>query len=56
MNRLSERPHIIAVNFDDGKVETTLTVKEASSPTPTPGAELVRIPVTSYQIPVTGID
>ncbi|MBR4421043.1 MAG: Ig-like domain-containing protein, partial [Erysipelotrichaceae bacterium] len=47
LDKLSEGTHTITVNFDDGKVETSLTIKKASSSVPdTP----------SYQIPKTGID
>ncbi len=50
LNRLSEGDHKITVSFDDGKAETSLTVKAAPAPTPDP------TPVTPYQIPKTGIE
>ena len=46
LNKLSEGDHTITVNFTDGKTETNLTVKKASSPTP----------VTPYRIPKTGVE
>ncbi len=52
LNSLSEENHTIIVNFDDGKVETTLTVKKASSPSPDPDPT----PVRPYNIPKTGIE
>ncbi len=54
LNSLSEGDHKITVNFDDGKAETSLTVKKASAPTPEPEPELK--PVTPYRIPKTGIE
>ncbi len=50
LNSLTEGDHTITVNFDDGKAETSLTVKVAPAPTPAP------TPVTPYQIPKTGIE
>ncbi len=50
LNRLSEGDHKITVNFDDGKAETSLTIKAAPAPTPDP------TPVTPYQIPKTGVE
>jgi lipopolysaccharide export system protein LptA len=52
LNKLSEREHTVTVNFDDGKAETSLTVKAAPDPTPTPDPT----PVTPYQIPKTGVE
>lgn len=50
LNKLSEGEHTITVNFSDGNVETSLTIKKASSPSSDP------TPVTPYKIPTTGVE
>ena len=52
LNSLIEGNHTVTVNFDDGKVETSITVKKASTPSPDPEPT----PVTPFPIPKTGIE
>ncbi|MBR4461076.1 MAG: carbohydrate-binding domain-containing protein [Erysipelotrichaceae bacterium] len=56
LDKLSEGKHTVTVEFDDGKAETSLTVKKASTPEPDPEPEPEPVPVRPFDVPKTGIE